>query len=151
MADNKTDTKKRVGPCDLGIHLTARSNKEAFRWLVACQLFGARISQDIAARAFAELDRAGFTRPERLAEADWQDLVDALGRGGYRRYDESTASQLIEVGKLAVEKYDGKLTRIRKHADSEKQASQLVQEFKGIGTAASRIFLRELGPLWDLS
>lgn len=51
--------KARIGPAELGIKLGPRSDAAVFRWLVACHLFGARISQDIAARAFGELDRAG--------------------------------------------------------------------------------------------
>jgi endonuclease III len=144
------DRTARIGPADLGIHLTARSNKEAFRWLVACQLFGARIRQEIAADTFRELDRAGMTRPENLAEADWQHLVDLLGAGGYRRYDESTARELIAVGRLAMDRYDGKITRIRGEAGSRKAAARLLQEFKGVGPTSARIFLREMAPLWDL-
>ncbi len=141
---------KNIGPDDLGIKLTANSNKEAFRWLVACQLFGARISQQIAARTFGELDRAGKTRPQALRDADWQELVDLLGAGGYRRYDESTARELIEVGRLAMDRYDGKITRIRKDAGSRKQVTERLQEFQGVGPTAARIFLREMGPLWEL-
>jgi len=140
----------RIGPADLGIRLSASSNVQAFRWLVACQLFGARISQDIAARAFGELDRAGMTRPQALRDADWQHLVDLLGAGGYRRYDESTARELIEMGRLAMERYDGKITRIRKQAHGRREISDRLQEFKGVGPTAAKIFLREMGPVWQV-
>src|SRR3954469_7633385 len=100
-------TKARIGPADLGIDLHAPSDAAVFRWLVACQLFGARISQDIAARAFRELDTSGMVTPGKLANADWQQLVDLLGAGRYRGYDESTARELIELGKLALDKYGG--------------------------------------------
>src|SRR3954451_20469842 len=114
-------TKARIGPSDLCIDLHAPSDAAVFRWLVACQLFGARISQDIAARAFRELDNAGMVTPRKLADADWQRLVDLLASGGYRRYDESTARELIEMGKLAIEKYDGKLTKLRDDVGSKKK------------------------------
>lgn len=113
------DSKGRIGPDDLGIGLGPASDAAVFRWLVACQLFGARISQDIAARTFTELDKAGVLTPRKLAGADWQRLVDLLGAGGYRRYDESTARELIAVGKLAVDKYRGKITRIRGRGEQE--------------------------------
>lgn len=140
----------RIGPADLKIRLSARSDKEVFRWLVACQLFGARISQEIAARTFAELDRAGMTRPQALAGADWQRLVDLLGAGGYRRYDESTARELIKVGRLAMDRYGGRITRLRKDAGSRAEVTRRLQEFPGVGPTAARIFLRDMGPIWDL-
>lgn len=144
------DTKAKVGPKDLGIDLAKPTDSAVFRWLVACQLFGARISQDIAAKTFTELDRAGVVSPHKLADADWQHLVDLLGKGGYRRYDESTARELIEVGRLAVDKYGGKVTRIRTNADNKQQVSERLQEFKGVGPTSADIFLREMAPKWKL-
>jgi endonuclease III len=145
-----TDTRSKIGPTDLGIDLRRSTDSEVFRWLVACQLFGARISQDIAAKTFTELDRAGMVTPRRLADADWQHLVDLLGKGGYRRYDESTARELIEVGKHAVEKYGGEITRIREDASSKKEVGERLQEFKGVGPTSADIFLREMAPKWKL-
>jgi hypothetical protein len=144
------EKKDRIGAKDLGIDLENPTDAALFRWLVACQLFGARISQDIAARAFRELDNAGMVTPRKLADADWQRLVDLLGAGGYRRYDESTARQLIEMGKLAIEKYDGKLTKLRDDVGSKKKLAESVQEFKGVGPTSARIFVRELAPAWKL-
>jgi endonuclease III len=141
-------TRARIGPADLGIDLSRPSDGAIFRWLVACKLFGARISQEIAARAFRELDKAGLLTPRKLASADWQQLVDLLGAGGYRRYDESTARELIEVGKLAAEKYGGKVGRIRDGASSKNELTERLQEFKGIGRTAAQIFLREMPPDW---
>lgn len=140
----------KIGAGDLGIALSASSNIQVFRWLVACRLFGARISQDIAARAFGELDRAGLTRPQALRDADWQRLVDLLGAGGYRRYDESTARELIDMGRLAMDRYDGRITRIRKESRSRKEITERLQEFKGVGPTAARIFLRDMGPVWEV-
>lgn len=143
-------TKARVGPADLDIDLDEPTDAAVFRWLVACQLFGARISQEIAARAFQELDNAGLLTPQKLATADWQRLVDLLGAGGYRRYDESTARELIEMGRLASEKYGGKLTVLRDDLTSKKELADRAQEFKGIGPTAAKIFVRELAPAWGL-
>jgi hypothetical protein len=41
-----------------------------------------------------------------------QELVDALGRGGYRRYDESTARELIDMGRHVLDEYGGHLSRL---------------------------------------
>jgi 3-methyladenine DNA glycosylase/8-oxoguanine DNA glycosylase len=142
--------KKRLGPADLGLHMGGGTDAPAFHWLIACLLFGARISQDIAARAYRELDKLGVLSPDKLATADWQTLVDALGRGGYRRYDESTARELIAAGKRIQVEYGGHLTRLRSDVKSRKDLAERIQQFKGIGPAAAEIFVRELAPLWEL-
>lgn len=142
--------KKRLGPADLGLDLGKGTDAPAFRWLVACSLFGARISQDLAAQAYRELDKLGVLTPDKLADAEWQDLVDALVRGGYRRYDESTARELIELGKRVRDEYGGHLTRLRRDVDDRKALAKAVQQFKGVGPTAADIFVREFGPLWQL-
>jgi hypothetical protein len=143
-------TKHRITATDLHIDLAQGTDAQVFRWLVACLLFGARISQDIAARAYAELDKLGVLTPGQLAEADWQDLVDALGRGGYRRYDESTARELISLGQRVVDEYGGHAARIRDGADTKRAVAGRVREFTGIGPVAADIFTRELTPVWGL-
>jgi 3-methyladenine DNA glycosylase/8-oxoguanine DNA glycosylase len=142
--------KKRLGPADLGLDMGRGTDAPAFHWLIACLLFGARISQDIAAKAYRELDKLGVLSPDKLAAADRQTLVDALGRGGYRRYDESTARELIAAGKRVEEEYGGHLTRLRRDVESRKDLAEQVQQFKGIGPTAADIFVRELAPLWEL-
>lgn len=143
-------TKARVGPKDLGIDLHRPSDAQVFKWLVACALFGRRIRQEIAASAFAELDHAGVLTPRKLAHADWQRLVDLLGEGGYKRYDESTARELIELGTEVQDRYGGKLSKLRDEAETKKQLSDRVQQFKGIGPTAADIFVRELRSAWRL-
>ena len=145
------EKKNRVGPADLGITLDKRSDAQLFRWLVACALFGARISQEIAGQAHRELDKDGLLTPGRLANADWQVVVDALGRGGYRRYDESTARELIELGERVEHEYSGRLSRLDDGVTSKTALSRRLQEFKGVGPTAARIFLRETEALWDFS
>lgn len=140
--------KARIGPRELGIDLSGGSDKELFRWLVACQLFGERISQEIAAKTFTELDKAGYTAPAKLAHADWQAVVDALGRGGYRRYDESTAHELISIGKHLLEDYGGSMTQLHERAGRPAAVKARVQEFKGIGPKAAEIFLRGMRGVW---
>lgn len=140
----------KIGAADLGIELGPRKDGDLFRWLVACLLFGARISQDIAARTFHALDDHGVLTPQRLRDADRQHLVDLLGEGGYRRYDESTARELITLGQDAMDRYDGRLSRLAKDAGSKAEVGRRLQEFTGIGPTASRIFLRDAGPVWGL-
>jgi hypothetical protein len=143
-------TKRRITASDLHIDLARGTDAQVFRWLVACLLFGARISQDIAARAYAELDKLGVLTPPRLAGADWHELVDALGRGGYRRYDESTARELIGLGQRVLDEYGGHAARVRDGADTRRAVADRVQGFTGIGPTAAGIFVREITPAWGL-
>lgn len=140
--------KDRIGPDDLGVDPRKGTDTQLFKWLVACDLFGRRISQDIAAAAFKELDKARLLDPKKLAAADWQRLVDLLGAGGYKRYDESTASELIKLGQDALDRYDGRLSKIIAGDDGEPagkaEVKKRVQGFKGIGPTAADIFVREL-------
>jgi len=140
--------KDRIGPDDLGIDPAKGTDAQLFKWLVACDLFGRRISQDIAAAAFKELDKARLLTPKKLAAADWQQLVDLLGAGGYKRYDESTASELIKLGQDTLERYHGRSSKIIAgdggRPASKAEVKKRVQEFKGIGPTAAAIFVREL-------
>ena len=56
-----------------------------YQLLVLAHLLSARISADIAVAAARALFDAGMRTPRRMAEASWQQRVDALGVGGYRR------------------------------------------------------------------
>jgi hypothetical protein len=75
--------------------------------------------------------------------------VDALGRGGYRRYDERTATQLGDAARLLNERWGGDLRRLRREADGEVPGlRRLLQEFPGMGPAGADIFLREAQEVW---
>ncbi|WP_280401281.1 endonuclease [Nocardia carnea] len=120
-----------------------------FQLLMLSELLSARISADIAIAATAELVHSGYRTAHRVADADWQDLVDALGRGHYRRYDERTATQLGEIAGKALEKYDGDLRKLAEEADHDiDRAGELLQQFTGIGPTGGDIFLREVQDVW---
>ena len=48
-----------------------------------------------------------------MRDATWQERVDALGRGGYRRYDKSTSTKLEQLSQQVLEEHGGDLRRIR--------------------------------------
>lgn len=121
-----------------------------YRLLVLSTLLSARISSDIAVAAAQELSTAGFRTPERMAESTWQQRVDALGRGHYRRFDESTATTLGEGAQLLLDEYQGDLRKLRDAADSTRQVSQRLQDFPGIGPTGAAIFLREVQGIWPV-
>lgn len=54
-----------------------------YRLLVLALLLSARIRGSVAVATARELYAAGLRDPRRMAGADWQQRVDALGRGGY--------------------------------------------------------------------
>ncbi|XKK61998.1 endonuclease [Streptomyces sp. ARC32] len=120
-----------------------------YRLLVLAHLLSARISASIAVATARALSEAGLRDPRRMAGADWQDRVDALGRGGYRRYDERTATQLGEGAELLTERWGGDLRRLRDEADGDVQdLRRLLQEFPGVGPTGADIFLREAQLVW---
>jgi endonuclease III len=120
-----------------------------YRLLVLAHLLSARIRGSVAVAAARALDEAGLGDPRRMAGAAWQERVDALGRGGYRRYDERTATQLGDGAGLLIERWGGDLRRLRKEADGEvAELRRLLQEFPGVGPAGADIFLREAQRVW---
>jgi hypothetical protein len=119
-----------------------------WRLLVLSLLLSARISSDIAIAAARELNKAGYRTPKAMRNATWQDRVDALGRGHYRRYDERTSTMLGECAELAIEQYNGDLRRLRERASKPADIGGLLQEFKGIGPTGAAIFCREVQGVW---
>lgn len=120
-----------------------------YRLLVLSHLLSARIRGSIALATARVLHEAGLRDPRRTAQASWQQRVDALGRGGYRRYDERTATQLGDAAELLSERWGGDLRRPRREADGDiSELRRLLQEFPGIGPAGAGIFLREAQGVW---
>lgn len=113
--------------------------------LVLSQLLSARIGSDIAVAAARELFRAGYRTPQAMRDSSWQDRVDALGRGHYRRYDERTATMLGDMADAVLEKYRGDLRRLR---DDGTDVESALQQFKGIGPAGAAVFCREVQGVW---
>ena len=112
--------------------------------LVLSLLLSARISSGIAVAATRELNKAGYRSPRSMLDASWQDRVDALGRGHYRRYDERTASMLGDCAQLAIEQYGGDLRKLRSGASKPDEIPSLLQEFKGVGPTGAAIYCRKL-------
>jgi len=120
-----------------------------FQLLVLAQLLSARIGAGIAIAAAQEVGAAGWTTAQRLRDAPRPRLVAALGRAGYRRYDERTATQLREMGALVLDRYGGDLRRLADAADGDVgTAAALIQEVKGIGPTGAAVFLREVQGVW---
>lgn len=120
-----------------------------FQLLVLTMLASTRISADIAVAAARELFGAGWRTPQRMREATWQQRVDALGRGGYRRYDESTATKLEQLSQQVVDEYAGDLRRIRPSGpNAADDLAEVIASFPRIGPTGAKIFCREVQDVW---
>jgi hypothetical protein len=133
---------------EAGIRLTDEP-APLFQLLVLAQLLSARIGAGVAVGTAGELFAAGWTTPARLRDAGRGSVVAALGRGGYRRYDERTATLLREMATLVLDRYGGDLRGLAAAAGEDAGAAALlVQEVKGIGPTGSAVFLREVQAVW---
>ncbi|MGP3708727.1 endonuclease [Gordonia paraffinivorans] len=120
-----------------------------FELLVLSLLLSTRISAGIAVAAARELFSSGYRTPQTMADASWQDLVDALGRAHYKRYDESTATRLGEAARKVLDDYHADLRELAERGDHDPgQVAGLLQEFTGIGPVGADIFLREVQSVW---
>ena len=133
---------------DLGIDLKEPSGR--FKWFLASILFGARISEKIAANTYKSFEWYGVDSPEKIIAAGWDELVRILDEGGYVRYDFSTATKLLEIAGTLKEKY-GSLENLYNQSSDTKDLERRLQEFKGIGAVTTQIFLRELRGVWQIS
>jgi len=121
-----------------------------YQLLVLATLLSTRISGEIAVAAARELFGAGYRTPKAMREATWQDRVDALGRGHYRRYDESTATRLGDGAELLLQRWHGDLRKLHEEGgDDPKRLASLLTEFPGIGPTGASIFLREVQGTWS--
>lgn len=117
-----------------------------YQLLVLTTLSSAPISAGVAVAAARELFGAGWRTPDHLLESTWQQRVDVLGRAGYRRYDESTATKLAEQAKWVNEEYGGDLRRIR--TDDVEELQKAIAEAPRVGPTGARIFTREVQEVW---
>ncbi|AHH97398.1 endonuclease [Kutzneria viridogrisea] len=116
-----------------------------YQLLVLSTLLSAPIRAETATKAARELFHAGYRTPAHMKDATWQQRVDALGRGGYVRYDETTATRLGDGAELLLTRWSGDLRRIR---DNKSRVRAHLQEFPGIGEVGADIFCREAQAVW---
>lgn len=120
-----------------------------YRLLVLAVLLSTRISADIAVAAARELVKAGFGTPKRMLDATWQQRVDALGRGHYVRYDESTSTALAEGAQLLLDEYGGDLRKLREQADGDlDELRKRLRAVPRLGPVGVDIFCREAQLVW---
>jgi len=132
---------------ELGIDLTTPAGR--FKWFLASILFGARISEKIASNTYEEFEKAGADTAEKILSAGWDELVRILDEGGYVRYDESTATNRLNIMADLKEIY-GSLEDLYEGSSDTEDLEKRLQDFKGVGPVTAQIFLRELRGVWDV-
>ncbi|MFF4829623.1 HhH-GDP family DNA glycosylase [Streptomyces sp. NPDC001312] len=115
-----------------------------YQTLVLAILLSARIRADIAVAAARALFDAGMRDPRSMAKASWQEHVDALGKGGHRRYDERTSTILGRGAELLLERWGGDLRRLREEPDPK----NALLDIPGIGPMGADISLRDVQGIW---
>lgn len=121
-----------------------------FQLLVLCMLASKPIDAAIATRAAHELWHSGLRTPSAVLSANRATMIHAFGRAHYVRYDESSATRLVEIAQLLHDDYDGDLRNLA--VDSRFQvhaAADALQKFTGIGKTGADIFLREVQDVWQ--
>lgn len=132
---------------ELGIDISA-SEGELFKWFLASFLFGKRIQQEIAVEAYQVIvDKYKRDTPSKLCGCTWQELVDMLGEGHYKRYDESTATRLLELCEKLNKAYGGRVSAIHEASNDRNDFEKRLRDFDGIGPKTVEIFMREAGPV----
>src|SRR3954467_1990882 len=94
----------RLSAEDAGIRLADRPGP-LYQLLVLATLLSAPITAETAVADGRELFAVGYRGEKGVSEPRWQDRVDALGRGPYRRYDERTATMLGNGPELLARKW----------------------------------------------
>ena len=128
--------RRKATAADLGIDLASKKEEEAFKWLLACLLFGNPIQTSIAAQAYRTIVAAHLCSPEVILRAGWDELVRLLDEAHYVRYDFSTATKLLEISEELKRRY-GNVTNLIAQSN--------------VGPVTARIFLREMRPHWRTS
>ncbi|MDW5325756.1 hypothetical protein [Plantactinospora sp. KLBMP9567] len=142
------DRQGRTYAEEAGIRLADRPGP-LYQLLVLTTLLSTRIRAGVAVAAARELFAAGCRTPQGTDALSWQDRVDALGRGHYRRYDERTATMLGNGARLCLERWNGDLRRLHREAGGDPSALRReLTRFPGIGPTGADIFLREAQAVW---
>jgi endonuclease III len=135
---------------EIGIPIQDETPSALFQLLCSTILFSTRISVRLATSAAQALAQQGWTTPQAMVDASWEDRARVLNESGYARYDERTASMLGDTAQFLLERYEGDVRRLREEAERQpKQERALLKECKGLGDVGVDIFFREAQGVWD--
>lgn len=133
----------------LGIDLADVGEGECFAWFLASQLYGGRIAEASAAKTFGVFRDEGLLSPEAIVRAGRDVLVNpVMRRGGYVRYDNRKAEQIVRACRTLIESYGGRITRMHRVAADAADLEARLRVIYGVGPVTANMFLRELRPFW---
>ena len=135
-----------ITAADLGLKVE-RKERVLFKWFLASYLFGKRIQQDIARQTWEVFMKHDIDTPKKIASKSWQQIVNLLGEGHYRRYDESMAHNLLDMSRELVRDYHGNLLNMFDECADPTEFSRRLQQLKGVGPKTAEIFLSEAQPV----
>lgn len=138
--------KSDITAADLGLHIE-RKEHVLFQWFLASYLFGKRIQQTVARQTWEVFMQQNVTSPKKIADHSWQQIVDLLGKGNYRRYDESTAKNMRDMAHELIRDYHGNLLNMFDDCSDEKEFERRLMKLKGVGPKTTEIFMREARPV----
>ncbi|KAK4870420.1 hypothetical protein LT330_004768 [Penicillium expansum] len=107
------------------------------------------ISHELTQKTLRKLIEADYHEIDVLSKSTWQDRTMVLQEGGYNRFREQCATNLGELAKLVVERYDGDLNNLLKLADGKiHKARILMKEVRGMGDVAVEVFFNNVQSVW---
>ncbi|MDX1872397.1 endonuclease [Mycolicibacterium sp. 120266] len=123
--------------------------KPLFQLLVLTMLASKPIGAEVAVSAAAEVFRSGLRTPDAVLHADRSTMIDAFGRAGYARYDESSATRLTALAARVHDRYGGDLRKLAAESEGDTDtAARALQQFDGVGPTGADIYLREVQDVW---
>jgi hypothetical protein len=132
----------------LGIDLK-RGDHAYVKWLLASILYAKPIREESATKTFKAFESAGLVDAKSIAGAGWDRLVQVLDKGGYTRYDYSTADRLLEIFGNLLKNYGGSLQKLYESSGDTKDIERRILELgKGIGPVTVSVFLRDMQLVW---
>ncbi|MDG4666858.1 endonuclease [Mycobacterium sp. 236(2023)] len=120
-----------------------------FELLVLCMLASKPIDASIATQAARELFGEKLRTPDTALKVNRQTVIDAFGRASYARYDESSATRLVDIATMVRDEYGGDLRELANRSGHDvAKAKDLLKGFTGISDTGADIFLREVQDVW---
>ena len=133
----------------LGIDLNSGENKEILKWFLASILYSKPIREGTATKTYKIFEEKGIVSPSKILQTGWRGLVSLLDKGGYTRYDFSTADRLLEIYRNIQKKYAGDLNKIHAASTDPNDLEERLKNLgKGIGDTTVSVFLRDMRSVW---
>ncbi len=122
------------------------------KWFLASFLYSKPIREESATKTYRLFEANRLTSAASIVSAGWDRLVAILDKGGYSRYDYSTADRLLDIFGSLQKNYGGSLSRLYRGSRNEKELeTRLTGLGKGIGPVTISVFLRDMRHVWPMA